>query len=216
MRRREFLERAAALGLVVPTLGSGLLTACASGGAAQGGGAAAGTAPLAKRPDDWDAIKYNLERGAAGAIPAKYMADITGADGIPKHLGKHLPYLPKLSFSEDGWIGVMWGDPAKGYAKHPNAPKSEANPEGHWYNWIKIAIDGQPETEVETTWDGWPEVTAAATGKLMAADGGDISADGGKGTVYLARVPKGVAGGTTLRIWAHCLTHGEYLDFVTV
>ena len=38
-----------------------------------------------------------------------------------------------------GMIALMWGDPAKGHAKHPNAVRNETNNgEGHWYDRIAV------------------------------------------------------------------------------
>ena len=48
------------------------------------------------------------------------------------------------------------------------------------------------------------------------AGGGDITAESGKNTVYLCKLPDGLQKGDTVRIWAHCLTHGEYVDFIEV
>ncbi len=172
--------------------------------------------PPSSKPADWDAVAYNTSRGAAGFIPAKYMADISAPDGDKKHLGKHLPYVPELDASKmmEGMLPIMWGNPALGHAKHPNAGRSEANPEGHWYNWIRIAIDGQPESEVETRFDNWPATTDAVNGRIVAFEGDDPAAEDGKNTVYLAKLPAGASAAKALRIWAHCLTHGEYVDFL--
>ena len=46
--------------------------------------------------------------------------------------------------------------------------------------------------------------------------GGDITADAGKNTVYLAALPSDVRPGDLVRIHANCLTHGEYVDFLVV
>ena len=173
------------------------------------------------KPDDWDPIAYNKERGLAGAIPETYHDEITGEKGDTDHLGKHLPYIPKdvkAKMVPAGFIALMWGDPEKGYAKHPNAEPNESNNnEGHWYNWIRLrkAVEGEAE-ELQSAYDGWPKVGDDATGKYAAQGGGDITADGGKNTIYLAALPSNVKPGDTVRIHAHCLTHGEYVDFITV
>jgi hypothetical protein len=111
----------------------------------------------------------------------------------------------------------MWGDPAKGHAKHPNAPRSESNPEGHWYNWIKIrkATDGDAQ-EIESRFSNWPTTEPTDNGRYAAFEGTDPAADAGKNTVYLVALPPDVRPGDTVRVHAHCLTHGEYVDFVTV
>lgn len=225
--RRLFLQQSAVAGLALPTVGS-LITGCASsksGGAAKAtaaaskpavtGGTPAGV-PLVK-PSDWDVVAFNTARGDAGAIPASYMAKIKAADGLPKHLGKHLPYLPKnvpADRAKDGYVSIMWGDPSLGYTMHPNAPKSEKNPEGHWYNWIRVTIEGNEGSEVETKFDDWPKCTDAVKGMIIGLEDADPSVNGGKNSVYLAQVPTAAKSGDTLRIWAHCLTHGEYVDFV--
>jgi hypothetical protein len=176
-------------------------------------------------PKDWDAVAFNKKRGNDGAIPKTYHASINGPDGDAKHLGKHLPYIPKLDAKvavPAGFIAVMWGNPEKGHAKHPNAAKGPANNnEGHWYNWIKVrkAVAGEAE-ELQSTYVEWPgtdnKAGKDATGAYAAFGGGDISADGGKNTIYMAALPKDCKPGDTVRIYSHCLTHGEYVDFITL
>jgi hypothetical protein len=212
--RRSFLIESAALAA------TSVLAGCAGAKAAGAGAADAAslaTPPLAP-PPGWDAFAYNVARGRAGFIPEKYLADIVAPEGDKKHLGKHLPYVPALPEERrvDGYLPLMWGDPSKGNAKHPNAPIDATNPEGHWYNWIRLAIVGQAEGEVETRYDAWPEPTSAVNGKLTGLASADPRDDAGKNTVYLAVLPKGAKAGDTLRVWAHCLTHGEYVDFVTL
>lgn len=181
---------------------------------------AADAIPMSK-PADWEPIGYNRERGLKGAIPESYHASITAEDGPVQHLGKHLPYVPAIPPEmalPAGFIALMWGDPAKGHAKHPNAEPNESNNhEGHWYNWIRLrkATDAEAE-ELQSAYDGWPAVTEEATGAYAVFGGGDITADSGKNTIYLAALPADVKPGDTVRIHAHCLTHGEYVDFITV
>jgi hypothetical protein len=218
--RRTFLQQSAVAGLALPVLGA---AACSSQPAAGGdkaaitGGDPAGV-PL-ERPSAWDVIHFNMARGEAGAIPAAYMAQIKAADGVAKHLGKHLPWLPAdlpADRALAGYLAIMWGDPAKSYAAHPNAPRSEQNPEGHWYNWIRVAIAGQPASELETRFDDWPKCTDNVKGRLVGHTDADPAAMDGKNSVYLAQLPTAAKAGDTLRIWAHCLTHGEYVEFVTI
>ena len=239
--RRSFISTTARAGLFVPlaTPMVGSLGGCKretspddalgeSAGASAGEGAAATPSPItgetpsgvpAELPTDWDAVKFNLERGQRGAIPEAYMGDIKGPDGVPKHLGKHLPYVPN-GIPDDrlpsGYLPIMWGNPELGYAKHPNAPRSEENPEGPWYDWIRVAKAGEPATELETRFDEWPKPTEAVQGRIIGADGKDPTEDSGKNTAYLALLPEGCKPGDVLRVWAHCLTHGEYVDFVTL
>ena len=182
---------------------------------------AAGPAePPTAKPEGWDPIKYNKDRGMAGAIPESYHKSINGEDGDNKHLGKHLPFQPKVEAKmvPDGFIAIMWGDPEKGHAKHPNAAKGpDNNNEGHWYNWIKVrkAADGDAE-ELKSEYTDWPGTGEGDSGKYAVFGGGDIKEDGGKNTIYLAGLPKDLKAGDTIRIWAHCLTHGEYVDFLTL
>ena len=172
-------------------------------------------------PEGWDPIAYNKERGLGGAIPQSYHESISGADGDAKHLGKHLPYVPADIPAEAvpaGFLAVMWGDPAKGHAKHPNADRNESNNnEGHWYNWIRVrkAVDGDAE-ELQSEYNGWPQLGDGVNGQYAVQGGGDITADGGKNTIYLAAIPADCQPGDTIRIHAHCLTHGEYVDFLTL
>jgi hypothetical protein len=182
--------------------------------------AAAPKQPPTAKPDGWDPIAYNKERGNAGAIPKSYHDSINGPDGDNKHLGKHLPYQPKApaKMVPEGFIAIMWGDPDKGYAKHPNAKKGPANKgEGHWYNWIKIRKAGEGEAEeLQSEYSDWPGTGEGDSGKYAVFGGGKIEDDGGKNTIYLAGLPKDLKAGDTIRIWAHCLTHGEYVDFLTL
>ncbi len=175
--------------------------------------------PLSK-PADWDPIAYNLKRGMSGAIPSSYHEKVNGPDGESKHLGKHLPYLPKFDQSKvpDGFLAIMWGDEAKGHARHPNAvPGPDNNNEGHWYNWIRIrkAIDGSA-VQLQSQYLQWPTRSNADTGQYAVLGGGELTDDSGKNTIYLAGLPKDLKSGDTIRIWAHCLTHGEYVDFITL
>jgi len=190
---------------------------------------AAGTeAPVAEnvlevppaRPENWDPIAFNRDRGNAGAIPESYLADVNGPDGETKHLGKHLPYVVDAAGSDvpEGYLALMWGDPSKGYAQHPNAPEgAEAYPRGHWYDWVRVrkAVAGDAE-EIETGFSSWPEPGAGDTGRYLVAGGGSIEENGGKNTIYLVKLPPDVKPGDTVRIWAHCRYHGEYVDFVEV
>lgn len=170
------------------------------------------------RPQDWEPVAYNTARGNAGAIPESYLGDVNGPDGPMKHIGKHLPYVPQVEAGmvPAGFVAIMWGDPAKGHAKHPNAAKSDKNPDGHWYNWIKVrkAVEGEAE-ELQSVYTDWPG-TQENNGAYAVFGGGEITAEDGKNTIYLAALPKDVAPGDTVRIHAHCLTHGEYVDFLTV
>lgn len=189
----------------------------APSGAATPAGGGADALPEAK-PADWDPIAYNKERGNAGKIPESYLPSINGPDGVNKHLGKHLPFVPQVEASlvPAGYLALMWGDPAKGHARHPNAPKSEQNAEGHWYNWIEVrkAVAGEAPL-AKSEYPAWPP-TPETKDHYLVDSGEDITAEGGIHTVYLAKLPEGVQKGDTVRIWAHCLTHGEYVDFLTI
>jgi hypothetical protein len=181
----------------------------------------ASPAPPLVRPDDWDPIAFNHMRGNAGAIPVSYLDDVNGPDGENDHLGKHLPYVPE-GLAEgavpDGMIALMWGNPALGHTRHPNAPPSEANRfEGHWYQWIRIrrAVADEAE-EAVSLYTGWPESASDDSGRYAVLDGGDIMADGGRNTIYLATLPPDTNPGDVLRIYGYCLTHGEYVDFLEI
>jgi hypothetical protein len=186
--------------------------------ASSGGASASAEIPKA-RPEGWDPVAYNRDRGNAGAIPETYRAQINSADGATQHLGKHLPYVATIAAGAvpAGMLALMWGDPSRGNAKHPNAPPSESNPTGHWYNWVKIrkATDGEAQ-ESESRFSAWPAAGASDTGRYAAHEGTDPAADAGKNTVYLVALPADVRPGDVVRVHAHCLTHGEYVDFVTV
>jgi hypothetical protein len=216
-RRTFLLQLSRATGAVVLMP---LVSRC--GGATAVEEAAVGTiapVPLVL-PDGWDPIAYNRDRGNAGAIPESYWESINGPDGEAGHLGKHLPYVPDVdpTVVPDGFIAIMWGDSDKGHAQHPNAARGEANNfEGHWYNSIKIrkATDADSE-ELESTYVDWPGIGEESTGAYAVFGGGEISDDSGKHTIYLAALPSDVGPGDTIRIHAHCLTHGEYVDFVQI
>ena len=221
--RREFITRlSAATGALVL---APVLTRCGAPNAStlEAGEIAVSlptTTPVPlTRPSGWDPIRFNKDRGNAGAIPDTYLDDINGPDGDMNHLGKHLPYIPDIDSSllPDGYIALMWGDPEKGHARHPNASEDPATGYiGHWYNWIRVrrAVDGDSE-EIQSNFTAWPAPSAEDTGIYLALDGGDITADSGKNTIYLVGLPDGAASGDEIRVYAHCLHHGEYVDFLT-
>ncbi len=218
LQRREFLK-----GLAASAGGIVLLphiTACTSSSAA-GGEATAASGALdvpVEKPGGWDPVAFNRDRGNQGAIPESYLGSINGPEGETKHLGKHLPYVVDADGSPEGYMPLMWGDPSKGYARHPNAvPGPDNNNEGHWYNWIRVrkAIDGDAE-ELQSAFSSWPEAKLGDSGRYLTLGGGDPMADGGRNTIYVVAIPGDVSPGDTVRIWAHCLTHGEYVDFITV
>lgn len=173
-----------------------------------------------KPGDDWDPVRFNRDRGNAGAIPASYLADINGPDGEKKHIGKHLPYIADIDplMVPKGFIPLMWGNPSFGYTPHPNAVAGASNNhQGHWYNWIRIrkATLWYAQT-AESTFSDWPIPKETDNGAYAAKDVKDITIDKGIHTIYLAQLPPDVKKGDIIRIWAHCLTHGEYIDFVQV
>ncbi|MCP4600396.1 MAG: hypothetical protein GY847_07670 [Proteobacteria bacterium] len=173
--------------------------------------------PLA-RPQGWDPVSFNRDRGSAGSIPETYLNSIKGPDGIKKHLGKHLPYIPKIDSSlvPKGYIPIMWGDPSMGYTSHPNSPKGdEAYPIGHWYNWVRIrkATEKQAE-EADSIFSNWPAPEDEDSGRFEVFGDADITENSGKNTIYLAALPSDVNKGDIVRIHGHCLYHGEYIDFI--
>lgn len=186
-------------------------------------GPAAAPDPLAVplvRPEGWDAIAFNRDRGNAGAIPESYLADINGPSGPNDHLGKHLPFVPGsiASAVPPGFLAVMWGDPSVGHARHPNAPEGTPSYErGHFYDWVRVrkAVPGEAE-ELESTYTSWPTSAEGDTGRYAAEEGDDPAADGGRNTVYLVALPADVAPGDLVRIYGHCRYHGEYVDFLTL
>ena len=173
------------------------------------------------RPEAWDPIAFNRTRGNQGAIPESYLESINGPDGDTAHLGKHLPYVPEVDAAlvPEGMLAIMWGDPSKGHAKHPNAPVSEENPDGHWYDWIRVRAATDDEApEAESRFTSWPLGDQDDSGQYAVQGEGEITDESGKNTIYLVQLPEGVrpGDGTVLRVYAHCLTHGEYVDFVEV
>ncbi|MFO0740014.1 MAG: hypothetical protein U0270_29215 [Labilithrix sp.] len=146
-----------------------------------------------------------------------YLSKVNGPDGATQHLGKHLPYVAEIQGIPAGMLPLMWGDPRQGYAKHPNAPKSDELPSGHWFDWIRVrpAVEGEAE-ERESRFSSWPRTSAGDNGRLASQEGGDPSTDDGKNTVYVVELPSGARAGDWVRVHGHCLTHGEYVDFVQV
>ncbi len=222
--RRVFLQRLATLtgGVVLVPF----VTACGRGASPESP-VSPPTEPVAPgipvvpvtKPEGWDPIAFNKIRGNAGAIPESYLPSINGPDGEMKHLGKHLPFVPAVDAAlvPPGYLALMWGDAGKGYARHPNAARSEEKPAGHWYNWIRIrkAVAGDAE-ELESAYSEWPGIADGDNGAYAVFGGGEITDDGGRNTIYLAALPTDLNPGDTIRIYAHCLTHGEYVDFLTV
>lgn len=174
-----------------------------------------------EKPRNWNPIEFNRKRGNSGAIPDSYLSDINGPEGEKKHIGKHLPYIPKLGkdvIIPKGYLPIMWGDPSKGHAQHPNAvPGPDNNYLGHWYNRIELrrGVSVNAQTQI-STYNGWPDSRDESQGMYVSAAGGPITEANGIHTVYLAKLPADVSKGDTVRILAHCLTHGEYVDFVTI
>lgn len=222
--RRHFLRSlATASGAVVlmPAVSRCAAPTAATSAGADSLGATASTISLPLTHDDgWDPMAYNRERGLAGAIPDSYLDDITGPDGDEQHLGKHLPYVPAVDASllPAGMVAIMWGDPDKGHAKHPNAVRSEANNhEGHWYNWIRVRkATAEDAEELQSAYSEWPGTLPEDNGAYAVFGEGSITDDSGKNTIYLAAIPSDVQSGDWVRIHAHCLTHGEYVDFLQV
>ncbi len=172
------------------------------------------------KPQDWDPIAFNKQRANHGGVPKAYLKSINGVDGENKHIGKHLPYIPQLGDTAipDGYIPIMWGNPSKGHTMHPNAPQNSAKQyEGHWYNWIRLrksTLSGEEE-EVQSEYNLWPGNNKTSL-YLSAKPGTPLTAKKGIFTVYLAKLPKNVKTGDTLRIHAHCKTHGEWVDFISL
>jgi hypothetical protein len=180
------------------------------------------TSPMAVpqvKPAGWDPLAFNLKRGEAGAIPDAYMMNIKAEGGMKNHLGKHLPYQPKVEANRipAGFVAVMFGDASQGYARHPAAaPRPADDYIGHWFDWIKIrkAVAG-PAQEFNNDYPHWPGKPDSEQKLYAVKGGGDIKAKEGKNTIYLVKIPADVKPGDTVRIWGHCLNHGEYVDFLT-
>lgn len=217
------LDRHAVLtGLAAAGLTAVLPLGCARtrGPATAAAGDDAGLPPVpAVPPAGWDPIAFNRTRGHAGAIPESYWPSIDGPDGDAKHLGKHLPWLPELPDGAlpEGHVGLMWGDPSKGHARHPNAAPSPELPEGHFYDWVRLRKATEDEaTEVTSVFSSWPETAPGDSGAFTGLADAPPTADGGRATVQVCRLPDDVQPGDLVRVHAHCRTHGEYVDFIRV
>ena len=73
-----------------------------------------------------------------------------------------------------------------------------------------------PETDdttqdYSTDWEGDARIQAL-TGQRAVPTGGQILA----GIPYLVQLPAGLVSGDVIRVHANCLTHGEYVDFLTI
>lgn len=225
--RREVLERfALALGAAV------LLPSVASCGAGRRGGNALDAPALGTRlplvvPAGWDPIVFNRVRGNQGAIPEDYLPVINGKGGSSAHIGQHLPYVvnPPGGVPE-GYVALMWGDPAKGHAPHTQSSNAVMDAvaggpahvgQGHRFDWIRIRQATPFDVdEVQSSYSDWPTPAVTDNGAYRAFDGDDIRARMGVGTVYLAALPEGVKAGDLVRVHAHCTKHGEYVDFVQI
>ncbi|NRA36530.1 MAG: twin-arginine translocation signal domain-containing protein [Planctomycetes bacterium] len=208
--RRDFIKTLSATAAVAFILPS--FTSCTTSGGSGNGGAARATDPLAlpsSKPADWDAISFNMQRALAGAAPESYHGSISGEGGDKKHVGKHTPFAPSIKDVPEGYVAVMFGDDSKSYPKHPNS-------DTHWYDWVSIrkSSAGTAE-EVTSKYGAWPSVTANDNGKY-AAQGKDIKENGGRGTVYLAKLPADVKKGDLVRIVGHCKKHGDWVNFVSI
>ena len=208
--RRQFLKQSAIIGgaaLLLPQFVS-----CSN--RSENATAAHSAAPLVM-PSEWDEIAFNTKRALAGAAPTSYHGAIQSADGGKKHVGKHLPFIAQGVAAPAGYVAIMVGDSAKGYARHPNAAaEQEIGEIGHWYDWIKIrpAIEGDAE-EVTSSYAAWPKTAATDNGKIIPVQGKSFEDNGGRETVYLAQLPKGVMKGDMLRVIGHCNKHGDYVGF---
>lgn len=170
------------------------------------------------KPAHWDAVAFNKERALVGGAPASYHGAIGGTDGDKKHVGKHLPYLPKGVSVPDGYVAVMFGDADKGFARHPNSEAAEEiGDDGHWYDWIEVrkAVEGDADV-VKSVYSSWPAPAASDNGKVLGFNGKAVTDNGGRETVYLAALPKGVAKGDMISVRGHCKKHGDWVDFFTL
>ena len=202
--RRDLLKQLGALlGAVVltPTSSGCSSTQTPAPTTAPSGAASSALALPRARPADWDAIAFNRARGNAGAVPETYRAQINGPDAERQHIGKHLAYVPTLAANAvpAGMLGLMFGDPSLGRTRHPNDAVGESAPRGHWFSWVKVrkaTDDDAPEAE--SRFGAWP-TPPADSGRFIAQEGSDITADHGKNTVYLVTLPPGVAPGDLVR-----------------
>ena len=204
--RRDLLRGLFGLAVLGPTV-----IACVESSPTAKTASGADVLPLSK-PKGWEPLSFNRERGNRGFVPEGYRPQINGKDGDLQHLGKHLPYVPVAIGEQPSaeWLPLMWGDPAKGHARHPQT-------ESHHFDWIRLRKATEAEAyEVESRFTAWPSAAATDSGKYTGQEGKDPTALQGKNTVYLVRLPGDVRPGDTVRVHAHCSTHGEYVDFLTV
>lgn len=205
--RRDFLRGAFGLAVLGPTVVACVESAPPAVTSASG----VDVLPLTA-PTGWDPIRFNRDRGNRGFVPEGYRPQINGKDGELQHLGKHLPYVPAALAAQPSrdWLPLMWGDPSKGHARHPQS-------ETHHFDWIRVRKATEADAhEVESRFTAWPTVSPGDSGTYGAQEGQDPTTLQGKNTVYLVHLPGDVGPGDTVRVHAHCSTHGEYVDFVKV
>lgn len=163
------------------------------------------TVPVS-RPENFNPIEFNLQRGLLGAIPASYHPSILGADGPLVHLGKHMAYIAPVDKTTvpAGYVAIMMGEFAKGYTRHVASGT-------HWYDWISVRKEGAAlNRAVVTNYASWPDSNNAVFGAGLITDASGVN------TIYYARLPAGVQASDTICVVAHCNIHGEYISFITL
>ena len=170
------------------------------------------------RPEGWDPVAFNRVRGNAGAVPESYRDAINAEDADTQALGMHLPYVPVIERGRvpSGFLPLMWGDPAQVHPPHPHARRSPANQnQGEWFDWIRLRKATSNEAqEAESTYSNWPRTGIGDTGDYLALRGQNPAAEEGRNTIYLVALPKDARAGDLLRVWGHCILHGEYVHFL--
>jgi hypothetical protein len=113
---------------------------------------------------------------------------------------------------------AIWANRTNVMAIKQNDGKNEVEgiTVGHWYNWVRVRNASiENAHEIESTFHAWPGPQDESDATVFSVLGsGKIEDNDGKNTIYMLSRPADLNTGDTMRIYGHCLYHGEYVDFV--
>ena len=123
----------------------------------------------------------------------------------------------------EGWDPVAFnrvrgnaGAVPESYRDAINAEDADTQALGmHLPDWIRLRKATSNEAqEAESTYSNWPRTGIGDTGDYLALRGQNPAAEEGRNTIYLVALPKDARAGDLLRVWGHCILHGEYVHFL--